>query len=163
MEKEEGQTRPLFGIVNFERRKHPRFSVDLPVEYWHINNCKSRPSHTENVSEGGLLLHLSEPIEIDQNLRLNLFIHSGPDLDSLEAVVQLVWKDIHVGKDGVYRAGVKFIDISAEDMDKLKNFLNGLINFQAPSELKIPSRLASTLANFSSPNSPAERIERPDR
>ena len=163
MEKEEGQTRPLFGIVNFERRKHPRFSVDLPIEYWQINNCKSRPSHTENVSEGGLLLHLSEPIEIDQNLRLNLFIHSGPDLDSIEAVVELVWKDIHVGKDGVYRAGVKFVDISAEDIEKLKNFLNGLINFQPPSELIIPSRLASTLANFSSPHSLAQRLERPGR
>jgi len=163
MEKEERKTKPLFGIVNFERRKHPRFSVDLPVEYWQINNCKSRPSHTVNVSEGGLLLHLSEPIEIGQNLRLNLFIHSGPDLDSIEAVVQLVWKDIHVGKDGDYRTGVKFVDISAEDMDKLKSFLNGLINLQAPSELKIPSRLASTLANFSSPNRLTQKIERPGR
>ena len=163
MEKEERETRPLFGIVNFERRKRPRFSIDLAVEYWQINNCKSRPSHTDNISEGGLLLHLSEPIEVDQNLRLNLFIHSGPDLDSIEAVVQLVWKDIQVGKDGVYRAVVKFVDISAEDMDKLKNFLNGLMNFQASSELKIPSRLASTLANFSNPTSLAQRLQRPDR
>jgi hypothetical protein len=75
----------------------------------------------------------------------------------------LVWKDIHVGKDGDYRTGVKFVAISAEDMDKLKNFLNGLINFQAPSELKIPSRLAWTLANLSSPNSLTQKIERPGR
>jgi c-di-GMP-binding flagellar brake protein YcgR len=163
MEKEERKTKPLFGIVNFERRKHPRFSVDLPVEYWQINNCKSRPSHTVNVSEGGLLLHLSEPAEIGQNLRLNLFIHSGPDLDSIGAVVQVVWKDNHVGKDGVYPTGVKFVDISAEDMDKLKKFLNGLNNFQVPSELKIPSRLASTLANFSPPNSLTQRSKRQGR
>ena len=163
MEKEKRETKPLFGIVNFERRKHPRFSVDLPVEYWQIDNCKSRPSHSVNVGKGGLLLHLSEPIEIGQDLRLNLFIHSGPDLDSIEAVVQLVWKDIHLGKDGDYRTGVKFVDISAEDMDKLKNFLNGLINLQASSELRIPSRLASTLANFSSGNPLTQKIERPGR
>ena len=163
MEKEERETKPLFGTANFERRKHPRFSVDLPVEYWQINNCKSRPSHTDNISEGGLLLHLSEPIEIGQHLRLNLFIHSGADLDSLEAVVQLVWKDIHVGTEGVYQAGVKFTDISAEDMDKLKSFLSGLINLQASAGLKIPSRLASTLTNFPSPNSLGQRLERPER
>ena len=163
MEKEERETKPLFGFVNFERRRHPRFSVDLPVEYWQINNCKSRPSHTVNVSEGGLLFHLSDPIEIGQNLRLHLFIHSGPDLDSIEAVVQLVWKDIDVGKDGDYRTGVKFVDISAKDMDKLKKFLNGLLNLQAPSEVRIPSRLASTLTNFSSPNPLTEKIERPGR
>ena len=152
MEKEEREGKPLFGLVNFERRKHPRFSVDLPVEYWQINNCKSRPSHTVNISEGGLLLHLSEPIEIGQNLRLNLFIHSGADLDSIEAVGQVVWKDIHVGRDTDHRTGLKFVDISAEDMDKLKNFLRDLINLQAPSELKIPSRLASTLTDFSTPD-----------
>ncbi len=157
MEKEEREAKPLFGVVNFERRKHPRFSVDLPVEYWQINNCKSRPTHTVNVSEGGLLLHLSEPMEIGQNLRLNLFIHSGADLDSIEAVGQVVWKDIHVGKDGDYRTGVKFVDIAAENMNKLKNFLSDLINLQAPSELRIPSRLASTLTNFSNPNPLTEK------
>jgi c-di-GMP-binding flagellar brake protein YcgR len=148
MEKEEKEAKPLFGVVNFERRKHPRISVDLPVEYWQINNCKSRPSRTVNLSEGGLLFYLSEPIEIGQNLKLNLFIDSGHDLNSVEAIMQVVWKDIHVGQDGDYRAGMKFVDISTEDMDKLKNFLKGLMDTQAPSEIKIPSRFAPVLTNF---------------
>lgn len=150
MEKEEKE--PGLGIVNFERRKHPRFSADLPVEYWKIDNFKSRPGRTIDVSKGGLLVHLSEPVEIGQNLRMNLFIDAGPDLNSIEVVVRVVWKEIHMGKDGDYRTGVKFVDISAEDMDKLKNFLDTLITLKAPSELKIPSRLASTLTNFSTPN-----------
>jgi c-di-GMP-binding flagellar brake protein YcgR len=148
MEKEERETKPLFGLVNFERRKHPRVSVDLPVEYWQINNCKSRPSRTLNVSEGGLLFYLSESMEVGQNLRLNLFIDSGHDLNSIEAIVQVVWKDIHLGKDGDYRTGVKFVDISAADVDKLKNFLKDLMDIRAPSELRIPSRFAPVLTNF---------------
>jgi hypothetical protein len=37
MRKEEEGQNPRFGTANFERRRHPRFSVDLPVEYWQIN------------------------------------------------------------------------------------------------------------------------------
>jgi c-di-GMP-binding flagellar brake protein YcgR len=135
MGKEERETEPRFGLASFEKRKHPRFSVDLPVEYWQINKSKSRPGRMIDVSEGGLLLHLSEPLEIGQNLGLNLFIDIGPDLDSIEALVQVevVWKDIYLGKDGDYRIGVRFVDISAEDLDKLKNFLNTPMNLKTPS------------------------------
>jgi len=123
MKKEE--TEPRFGVVNFEKRRHPRFSIDLPIEYWQIDKSKSRPGRTVDLSEGGLLLHLSEPMEIGQVMGLNLFIDIGPDLDAIEAIaqVEVVWKDIHLDKEGDYRIGVKFVDISAEDMDKLKNFL----------------------------------------
>jgi hypothetical protein len=59
-----------------------------------------------------------------------------------------------LGKDGDYRAGVKFVEISAEDMDKLKDFLNTLINIKIPSELRVPSKFASTMADFSAPKPP---------
>ena len=152
MEKEDRETKPRFGMVNFERRIHPRFTVDLPIEYWKIRNFKSCPSRCTNVSEGGLLALFSEQLEIGQNLRMNLFVDAGPDLISIEAVVEVAWKDIHLGKDGEYRTGVKFLDISAKGMDELKRFLDSLTNLKSPSVLNIPSKLASTLTNFSSPN-----------
>ncbi len=152
MGKEDRETKPRFGIVNFERRIHPRFAIDLPIEYWKTNNFKSCPSRATNVSEGGLLVLLSEQLEIGQNLRLNLFVDGGPDLNSIEAVVEVVWKDIHLGKDGEYRTGVKFLDTSAEHLGELKRFLESLTNLKPPSALNIPSKLASTLTNFSSPN-----------
>ncbi len=135
---EEKETEPRFGLANFEKRRHPRFSVDLPIEYWPLDKSKSRPGRMIDVGEGGLLLHLSEPVEIGQNLGLNLFIDIGPNLDSIEALVrvEVVWKDLYLGKDGDYRIGVKFVDISSEDMDKLKEFLNTLMNSKPPSALK---------------------------
>ena len=75
--------------IDLERRRHPRFSVNLPIEYWQIEKFKNHPGRTTNVSEGGLLLHVSEPLEIGQNLRLNLFIESGPIFSSIEALVQV--------------------------------------------------------------------------
>jgi len=145
----EKEPKPHFGMVNFERRRHPRFVVDLPVEYWQINNFKSCPSRATNVCEGGLLLLLSEQLEIGQNLRLNLFVDAGTDLISIEAVVKVVWKDMHVGKDAEYRTGVKFVDIAAENMDKLKGFLGSLASLKSPSALRVPSKLSSILTNFS--------------
>jgi c-di-GMP-binding flagellar brake protein YcgR len=70
-------------------------------------------------------------------LGLTLFITSSPDLDFIEALVQVevVWKDTLAEKEGDYRVGVKFVYISPEDMDKLKNFLNTLES-KTPSGLK---------------------------
>ena len=96
MKKEE--TEPRSGVVNFEKRRHLRFSIDLPIEYWQTNKPKSRPGQTIDVSEGDLLLHLTEPMEIGQVMGLNLFIDIGPDLNAVEAIAQVeeVWKDIHL-------------------------------------------------------------------
>ena len=135
MEKE--AIEPHLGVLNFERRKHPRFSVTLPIEYWQIDKSETRLGRTIDVSEGGLLLHLSEPMEIGQIFELTLFLTSGPDLYSVKALVrvEVIWQDASLGEEGVYRIGVKFINISREDMHKLKNFLTAL-EFRIPSELK---------------------------
>jgi c-di-GMP-binding flagellar brake protein YcgR len=142
MEKEEREREPSLGVVDFERRKHPRFSVALPIEYWPMDKSRSRHGRTIDVSEGGLLLHLSEMMEIGQVLRLKLFMISGPDIASVEALAQVdvVWQDIYLGKEGEYRVGVKFVEISPQNVDQLKKFLNNL-EFKMPEELKLPPNL----------------------
>jgi c-di-GMP-binding flagellar brake protein YcgR len=80
-----------------------------------------------NASEGGLLLYLPEQMEIGKHLRLKLFFTMGAELHAVETVVEVVWKDIHLGKDcGDYRTGVRFVEISTEDMSKLNEFLKNL-------------------------------------
>jgi c-di-GMP-binding flagellar brake protein YcgR len=142
MEKEEREREPSWGVVDFERRKHPRFSVALPIEYWPMDKSRSRHGQTIDVSEDGALLHLSEMMEIGQVLRLKLFMISGPDIASIEALVQVgvVWQDIYLGKEGDYRVGVKFVEISPQNVDQLKKFLNNL-EFKMPEELKFPPNL----------------------
>lgn len=126
MRKEERETKPRYGIVNFEKRKHPRFSVDLPAEYSRTD-LSIKQGHATNASEGGLLLYLPEQIEIGKHLRLKLFFSMGSELHSIETLVDVVWTDIQLGKDGGdYRTGVRFVEISTEDMDKLRNFLKSL-------------------------------------
>ena len=127
MEKEEKESKPRIGIVSFERRKYPRFNIDLPIEYYRSDSPVSNAGRARNVSEGGLLIYFPERIEIGQHLRLKLFFTSGPVLQSIEALGEVVWVDIHLGEGwGDYKSGVKFIETSQEDMAKLRDFLKSL-------------------------------------
>ena len=116
-----------YGIVNFERRKHPRFNIDLPLEYSFLPSSVSHPGRALNASEGGLLVYLSEKVEISQLLQMKLFFPSGSELNGVELIAEVTWMDIHLGKDwGDYRCGLRFVDISPESLKKLKRFLANL-------------------------------------
>ena len=80
-----------------------------------------------NISEGGLLNYFPEQMGVSQYLRLKFHFISGSEMNAIETLVEVVWMDIHLGKDwGDHRAGMRFVDISLTDMIKLKNFLKGL-------------------------------------
>lgn len=116
-----------------ERRRYPRFNVELPVKY-RGNNLFFKHARAVNVSEGGLLVHLPEEIEINQTLSLQLFFPSRSHLYNLETSVRVVWKDIHMSKDLAwdYRTGVKFLDTPPEDICELKSFLTSFTQKPLP-------------------------------
>jgi c-di-GMP-binding flagellar brake protein YcgR len=126
VEREEKKTTPHYGTINFEKRRHPRFNVDLPVEYARSNLVITH-GRVANASEGGLLVYFPEKMEVGQHLSLKLFFSFGSELNIIETLTEVVWTDIDFGKDlGQYRTGLKFVDISLEDLEKLKGFLNSL-------------------------------------
>jgi c-di-GMP-binding flagellar brake protein YcgR len=128
VEEEKKKKQPRFGIVNLERRKYPRVTLDLPIEYYRVDSSVRQTGQVQNASEGGLLLYLAERMIIGQELKVRLFFTSGRELNTIEMLAQVVWTDIHLDQGGEdYRVGVKFIDVSSEDLDKLKNFLRSLI------------------------------------
>jgi len=110
-----------------EKRKHPRFNIDLPIKYSRTN-LFFKYGRATNASEGGLLVYLSEEVETGQDIALKIFFPPRSELNSLETFVKVVWTDIHLRKDWAwdYRTGVKFVDISPEDKTKFKNFLTSL-------------------------------------
>ncbi len=74
-----------------------------------------------------MLVYLAERVETGQLLRLKFFFPSGSELRGIEFIAEVVWKDIHLGKDwGDYRCGLRFIEISSEDLEELKKFLKSL-------------------------------------
>jgi hypothetical protein len=126
VKKDEEGTKPRYGTVNFEKRRHPRFNVDLPVEYARSDLVVNH-GEAVNVSEEGLLVYLPERMDVGQHLSLKLFFSSGIEFNTIETLVQVVWTDIHLGKGwGEYRTGVKFVKISPRDLEKLRIFLRTL-------------------------------------
>ena len=127
MENGEEEIKPRYGIANIERRKYRRFPIRLPVEYYRANSSMSQTGQTLDASEGGLQILFPEQMDIGQNLKLKLFFSSGPELNAIEMLVQVVWVNTQLGEgEKHYRSGVKFTNISPEDMTKLKNFIVNL-------------------------------------
>jgi hypothetical protein len=127
MNTEEKQPKLRYGTVNFEKRRHPRFNVDLPIEYFRTDSLVQH-GRAVNASEGGLLIYLPEPMEIGQRLRMKIFFPLGSEIISIDAVTEVVWLDIHLGEGwGDYRTGIAFVDLSLENLNKLKDFLRSLL------------------------------------
>jgi c-di-GMP-binding flagellar brake protein YcgR len=125
--KEEKETKPRYGIANIERRKYRRFPIRLPVEYYRADSPISQTGQTLDAREGGLQILFPEQMEIGQNLKLKLFFSSGSGLNAIETFAEVVWMNPQLGEgEKQYRSGVKFTNISPEDMTKLKNFIVSL-------------------------------------
>ena len=123
------QTGILFNPQNSapERRKYPRFDVDLPVKYLRADVPVSSNGRVMNLSEGGLLIHLPDPMETGQELKLNLSFFMDSALDSVEAMSEVVWSEIHLFEPwGDYRSGIRFTAMSEKDSSKLKDFMRNL-------------------------------------
>jgi len=112
------------GIANFERRKHPRISVDLPVEYSRVESAGfPRNGRAANASQGGLLVYFPELVTVGDSFRLRIYF-SIPTIQKIEMVAEIAWVDIPMGeKPAEYRAGLKFLEISPGDQEKLTQFL----------------------------------------
>jgi hypothetical protein len=108
--------------IEAETRRHPRLFLNLPIEYQRINRNKLHPGYTFNASASGLMVNIPEKIDIGQHMQLTLFFSYGPELNSIEALSQVVW----VGdgdRAGDYRSGVEFVAISPDHIGRLESFL----------------------------------------
>ena len=127
MKTEGKEAKPRYGIANFERRTYRRFPISLPIEYYRADSPINQSGQTLDASEGGLQVLFPEQMEIGQNLKLKLFFSSGSELNTIETLAEVVWINTQLGEDEQhYRSGVRFINISPEDVTKLKNFSTSL-------------------------------------
>ena len=114
-----------------EKRKYPRFNIDLPVKYDIRSDLPfeyGKYGRVVNASEGGLLVHLPEDVKVGQHLTLQLFFPSRSQLNTLETSVQVVWMGVHLKKDWTwdYPTGMEFLDIPPRGMAQFKNLVQEL-------------------------------------
>ncbi len=126
MKNGEKESTSRYRTGDFEKRKHPRCNVDLLVEY-RRRDLVVKYDRVVNASESGLLTYLSEQVEVGQHLRMRLLFPFSFGLNIIEMVTQVVWMESHPEKyGGDYRTGVRFVEVSPNDLRHLKNYLGSL-------------------------------------
>jgi c-di-GMP-binding flagellar brake protein YcgR len=123
MKTEQKEVKPRYGIANFERRTYRRFAMHLPIEYYRADSLTNRTGHSLDASEGGLQILFPEQVEVGQNLKIKLFFSSETGLNTIEMLVEVVWINTQLAEgEKHYRSGVRFTNISPENITKLREF-----------------------------------------
>lgn len=112
------------GVLAIEKRKHPRFSVELPLDYSRVNGKETYGGMVANASEGGLLIYLPEKMEIGALLKIEIFYVRGLELNTIKAVGKVVWADLAARESwGEHRYGLQFENIDEKDFNRLTTLL----------------------------------------
>jgi c-di-GMP-binding flagellar brake protein YcgR len=121
------QTR--MGVLSIEKRKYPRFSVELPLNYSRAEVKEILGGMVANASEGGLLVYLPERMEIGAFLKIEIFYVRGLELDTIKAVAKVVWCDFAARESwGEHRYGLQFQYIDQKDLSRLTTLLKEVGN-----------------------------------
>jgi c-di-GMP-binding flagellar brake protein YcgR len=108
-----------------ERRKYPRVSLDLPLEYRVMDAPYAHGGLVVNASEMGLLINSVKDILIGSKLNIAVLFPKGFELTNFEVFAEIIWKDYHWEENWEgYRYGLRFIEILEEDRRKLKQLLS---------------------------------------
>ena len=121
------QTR--MGVLSIEKRKYPRFSVELPLNYSRAEGKEILGGMVANASEGGLLVYLPERMEIGAFLKIEIFYVRGLELDTIKSVAKVVWCDLAARESwGEHRYGLQFQYIDQKDLSRLATLLKEVGN-----------------------------------
>jgi len=111
------------GIFIVERRKDPRVTLELPMDY-SIESVDRYGGVAANASKGGLLVYLPEAIVVGTSLKIEILFAKGSELNSIRAIARVVWSDLAPKEIwGEYRYGLEFESFQEGDLQKLKRLL----------------------------------------
>ncbi len=112
------------GILAIERRKYPRFVVELPLDYSETDGGDLLGGIVANASEGGLLVYLPERMTLGTVIKIQIFYGRELEFNMIKAVAKIVWSDMAAKESwGEYRYGLQFISIDKENLNKLMTLL----------------------------------------
>jgi hypothetical protein len=109
-----------------DRRKHPRVSMDLPLEYLVNYDAHARGGIVMDASETGLLIYSTEDIPIGTNLKIAVLFPKQYELANFEVLAEIIWKKVNLEpRKKTYQYGLRFVQILEDDYWKLKKLLGG--------------------------------------
>ncbi len=108
------------GVLAVEKRKHPRYSIEFPLDYSRVEGKTTyNGGLTADASEGGLLVYLPERIEIGALLKIEIFYTKDLSFQTITATTKVVWSDLA----SKYWYGLEFQSIDEGNLGKLKTLL----------------------------------------
>ncbi|OGP94645.1 MAG: hypothetical protein A2157_11315 [Deltaproteobacteria bacterium RBG_16_47_11] len=117
---------------NREKRSHPRFFIDLPVEYRDMDDSCLRGAIVVNASEGGFLIESPRDIPVGTELSITVLYPKECELANFKVVAKIVWKKPYRKEDCKgnqywegYQYGLELIQILDEDRWKLNLLFGG--------------------------------------
>ena len=112
------------GILAVERRKHPRFVVELPLDYNQAEASDLYGGIVTNASEGGLLVYLPERMNLGTILKIQIFYVREMEFNMIKAVAKVAWCDMAARESwGEHRYGLQFVSIDKDNLNKLMTLL----------------------------------------
>lgn len=118
------QSQKKTGVLTVERRRHPRYSVEFPLDYSFVEGKETYGGIVANASEGGLLVYLPQRIELGTLLKIEILYVQGLEFNTIKAIAKIVWSDLASKMSwGEYRYGLQFIHIEEQDYNRLINLL----------------------------------------
>ena len=109
-------------LNNGEKRRYPRTSVDLPLEYEYSGDSCLRGAMVVNASEGGFLIESTRDIPVGTELSITLLFSREFELTNFKAVTKIVRKEPYSKENSNgnrvwegYLYGLEFIQIVEGD------------------------------------------------
>jgi c-di-GMP-binding flagellar brake protein YcgR len=111
------------GIFIVERRQHPRFNVELPLDFT-IENKDHYGGVAVNASRGGVIVYLPVAIVVGTSLNIEIIFVKGFELNSIKVRAKVIWSNLAPKIIwGEYRYGLEFEKFQEGDLQKLKTLL----------------------------------------
>ena len=114
-----------------DRRKYPRFLIDLPLEYRDVDGSSLRGAIVVNAGEGGFLIESPRDIPIGAELSVTVLYPRGFELANFKVTAKIVWKEPYWREDlkkdrssKGYQYGLEIVQILDEDRWKLSLLLS---------------------------------------
>jgi hypothetical protein len=106
-----------------ERRQHPRFSVELPLDYWQTLDV-IQGGLVANISEAGLLINSVHKIQIGTKLGIRVYLSKDNSLDCIEGIAKIIWMNHHREQDWKgYRYGMYILQMPPDYRDRLMKYI----------------------------------------
>ncbi len=112
------------GVLAIEKRKHPRFFLELPLDYSRKGKKTDFGGMVQNAGEGGILVYLPEKIEVGEMLKVEIYFAKGLELNTVQGMAKIVWADLAARETWrEHRYGLEFHSMPKGMIQKLTNLL----------------------------------------